>query len=37
MSVFESVKRGLEEALAYSKGQGGPVRVHQVKVPDKEK
>jgi len=37
MSAFESILRGLEEALAYSKGQGAPVRVHQIKVQDKGK
>ena len=31
--VGENIIRGLEEALAYTRGESVPVRVHQVKVP----
>lgn len=34
MSAFESIRQGLEEARAYSKGQGADARVHEISVPD---
>ena len=34
MSAFESIKQGLEEAKAFSKGQGADARVHEVSVPE---
>ena len=34
MSAFESIKRGLEEAKSFSKGQGAEARVHEVSVPE---
>lgn len=34
MSSFESIKQGLEEAKAFSKGQGADARVHEIAVPD---
>jgi len=34
MSVFESIKHGLEEARAFSKGQAGKAVVHDVSVPE---
>lgn len=34
MSAFESIKKGLEEAKAFSKGQGADARVHEIAVPD---
>ena len=34
MSAFESIKQGLEEAKAFSKGQGADARVHEVSIPD---
>lgn len=34
MSAFESIKQGLEEAKAFSKGQGAAARVHEIAVPD---
>jgi len=34
MSAFESIKQGLEEAKAFSKGQGADARVHEIAVPD---
>lgn len=34
MSAFESIKLGLEEAKAFSKGQGDNARVHEVAVPE---
>lgn len=34
MSAFESIKQGLEEAKAFSKGQGADVRVHEISIPD---
>lgn len=34
MSAFESIRQGLEEAKAYSKGQGADARVHEISVPD---
>ena len=33
MSAFESIKQGLEEAKAFSKGQGADARVHEIAVP----
>lgn len=34
MSAFESIKQGLEEAKAFSKGQGADACVHEIAVPD---
>ena len=34
MSAFESIKQGLEEAKAFSKGQGANARIHEVSVPE---
>lgn len=34
MSAFESIKQGLEEAKAFSKGQGADARVYEIAVPD---
>lgn len=34
MSAFYSIKQGLEEAKAFSKGQGADARVHEVAVPE---
>ena len=34
MSAFESIKQGLEEAKAFSKGQGTDARVHEIAVPE---
>ncbi|MEJ6399542.1 helix-turn-helix domain-containing protein [Yoonia sp. 208BN28-4] len=34
MSAFDSIKQGLEEAKAFSKGQGADARVHEISVPD---
>ncbi|MCY4006457.1 MAG: helix-turn-helix domain-containing protein [Rhodobacteraceae bacterium] len=34
MSAFESIKQGLEEAKAFSKGQRADARVHEIAIPD---
>ena len=34
MSAFESIKQGLEEAQAFSKGQAANTVVHEIAVPD---
>ena len=34
MSAFESIKQGLEEAKAFSKGQGANAVVHEIAVPE---
>ena len=34
MSAFESIKQGLEEARAFSKGQGVDAVVHEIAVPE---
>ncbi len=34
MSAFESIKQGLEEAKAFSVGQGADAQVHEVAVPE---
>lgn len=34
MSAFDSVSKGLEEALTFSKGQTGEAIVHQIDLPD---
>lgn len=34
MSAFDSIKQGLEEAKAFSKGQGADAVVHEIAVPD---
>ncbi|MEL6244578.1 MAG: helix-turn-helix domain-containing protein [Pseudomonadota bacterium] len=34
MSAFESIKQGLEEAKAFSKGQGADARVHEIAIPN---
>ncbi|WP_299616782.1 helix-turn-helix domain-containing protein [uncultured Tateyamaria sp.] len=34
MSAFESIKQGLKEAKAFSKGQGADARVHEIAVPE---
>ncbi|UOA17186.1 helix-turn-helix domain-containing protein [Sulfitobacter dubius] len=34
MSAFESIKQGLEEAKAFSKGQGADALVHEIAVPE---
>ena len=34
MSAFESIRQGLEEAKAFSKGQGADARVHEIAIPD---
>ena len=33
MSAFDSIKRGLEEARSFSKGQGGDAIVHEIAIP----
>lgn len=34
MSAFESIKQGLEEAKAFSKGRVADARVHEIAVPE---
>ena len=34
MSAFDSIKQGLEEARAFSKGQGGEAVVHEITLPE---
>ncbi|MEL7803337.1 MULTISPECIES: helix-turn-helix domain-containing protein [Sulfitobacter] len=34
MNANDSITKGLEEALAFAKGQKGKARVHQVAVPE---
>jgi len=34
MSAFDSIRQGLEEAKAFSKGQGDAAVVHEIAVPD---
>lgn len=34
MSAFDSIAQGLEEAKAFSKGQGADARVHEIEVPE---
>lgn len=34
MNANDSIIKGLEEALAFAKGQGGRARVHRISVPD---
>jgi len=34
MSAFDSIKQGLEEAKAFSKGQGTDASVHAIAVPE---
>ena len=34
MSAFESIKQGLEEAKAFSKGQGTDALVHEIELPE---
>ena len=34
MRAFDSIKQGLEEAKAFSKGQGAGARVHEIAVPE---
>ncbi|WP_419739468.1 NadS family protein [Ruegeria sp.] len=34
MNVFNSIKQSLEEAKAFSKGQGADARVHEIAVSD---
>ncbi len=34
MSAFDSIMRGLEEAHAFSKGQGDGALVHKITLPD---
>jgi len=34
MSAFESIKQGLEEAKAFSKGQGANATVYEIAVPE---
>ena len=34
MSAFDSIKQGLEEAKAFSKGQGSDAHVHEISVPE---
>lgn len=34
MSAFDSIKQGLEEAKAFSKGQGSNAAVHEIAVPE---
>ena len=34
MRAFDSIKQGLEEAKAFSKGQGAAPRVHEIAVPE---
>lgn len=34
MSAFDSIKQGLEEAKAFSKGQGADAPVHEIAVPE---
>ncbi len=34
MNAFDSIKQGLEEAKAFSKGQGAAARVHEISAPE---
>ena len=34
MSAFDSIKQGLEEARAFSKGQGAEAVVHKITLPE---
>ena len=34
MTAKDSIMKGLEEALAFSSGQDGMVRVHEISIPD---
>lgn len=34
MSAFDSIRQGLEEAKAFSNGQGGDAVVHEIAVPE---
>lgn len=34
MSAFDSIKQGLEEAKAFTKGQGAHAFVHEIAVPE---
>lgn len=34
MSAFESIKKGLEEAKAFAKGQGANAIVHEIAIPE---
>lgn len=34
MSAFDSIKQGLEEAKAFSKGQGSDAVVHEISLPE---
>jgi putative transcriptional regulator len=34
MSAFDSIKQGLEEAKAFSKGQGADAVVHEITLPE---
>lgn len=34
MSAYDSIKQGLEEALAFAEGREVGARVHQIQVPD---
>ncbi|PYC46314.1 transcriptional regulator [Litorivita pollutaquae] len=34
MSAFDSIKQGLEEAKAFSKGQGASAVLHEIAVPE---
>ena len=33
-NAFESIKRGLNEALSHAKSETGGIRLHHIKVPD---
>ncbi len=34
MTAYETVKKGLEEALAFSRGETDGARVHEIELPD---
>ena len=34
MTAYETVKQGLEEALAFSRGKNDGARVHEIELPD---
>ena len=34
MTAYETVKKGLEEALAFSRGKNDGARVHEIELPD---
>jgi len=34
MSAYDSISKGLDEALAYAQGQTSGVRLHNIEIPD---